>query len=184
MSAAEVIYRAGRLSYASLRARQRLRRVGPGARIFGSPPLISGDVTIGARFRCESRQFRSAITTSVSGRVRIGAGVFVNQGVTIHSDVSITIGDDVMIGDLVGIYDTNFHEVDEAEGVVRQPVTIGRNVWIGRGALVLPGVTIGDHSVVAAAAVVTADLPSRSVAAGNPARVMRQLEASDDYKRA
>ena len=113
MSATAAIGRAGRLSYATLRARRRLLggRCGPDARIFGLAPIVEGNVTIGARFRCESPQFRSALTTSAQGRLEIGDGVFVNQGVTIHAASSIAIGDDAMLGDLVAIYDTNFHEV-------------------------------------------------------------------------
>lgn len=185
MSAVAQIRRHGRLLGAAVRAQSVLRKHAPvaGARVFGQPPLIEGRVSIGAQFRSESRQFRSAITTSSDGQVTIGDGVFLNQGVTIHSDVSITIADDVMIGDLVCIYDTNFHEVSEGSGVVRAPVVIGRNVWIGRGAAVLPGVTIGDHSVIAAGSVVTSDVSERSVAAGNPARIVRELTASDPYKR-
>jgi acetyltransferase-like isoleucine patch superfamily enzyme len=176
--------RAGRLSVATVQAHLALRgRARSGARIFGQPPRLKGDVTIGARFRSEAPQFRSAITAAHGGRVAIGDRVFVNQGVTIHSAVSITIGDDVMIGDLVGIYDTNFHEVDEGGGVVRRPVVIGRNVWIGRGAAVLPGVSIGDHSVIAAGSIVSADVPARSLVAGNPAVVVRALTASSTYKR-
>jgi len=60
------------------------------------------------------------------------------------------------------------------------PVTIGRNVWIGRGAVLLPGVTIGDHAVVAAGAIVTKDVPAAAVVAGNPARVVRDLGVIDD----
>ena len=60
---------------------------------------------------------------------------------------------------------------------------IGSNVWLGRGAIVLPGVTIGDHAVVAAAAVVARDVPPRTVVAGNPATSLRTLEASDDWRR-
>jgi len=184
MSATAAIGRAGRLSYATLRARRLLGgRCGPDARIFGLAPIVEGNVTIGARFRCESPQFRSALTTSAQGRLEIGDGVFVNQGVTIHAASSIAIGNDVMLGDLVAIYDTNFHEVGPGEGVVTAPVEIGRNVWIARGAIVLPGVTIGAHSVIAAGAVVTGDVPAFSVAAGSPARVVRDIHAPDDYKR-
>jgi acetyltransferase-like isoleucine patch superfamily enzyme len=179
-----VIGSKSRLSFATMRARRTLnRRAGPGSRVFGLAPIVKGNVTIGRSFRCESPQFRSALTTGPEGRLTIGAGVYLNQGVTIHSALSIEIADDVMIGDLVAIYDTNFHAVDLDAGVVNRPVTIGRNAWIGRGALILPGVSIGEHSVVAAGAVVTEDVPPRSLAAGNPARVVRELRASDGFKR-
>jgi acetyltransferase-like isoleucine patch superfamily enzyme len=152
--------------------------------VFGAAPIVRGDVVIGGGFRSESVQYRSAISAAPGGRVRIGDRVFVNQGVTIHAVESITIGDDVLIGDLACVYDTNFHEVEEGEGVVHGPVVIGRNVWIGRGAIVLPGVTIGESSVVAAGAVVTRDVPERTLVAGNPARPVKALQASEGYRRA
>jgi acetyltransferase-like isoleucine patch superfamily enzyme len=60
---------------------------------------------------------------------------------------------------------------------------LGDNVWIGRAAIVLPGVTIGDHSMVAAGSVVTKDVPPRVVVAGNPAKVVREITASDEWRR-
>jgi acetyltransferase-like isoleucine patch superfamily enzyme len=138
---------------------------------------------IGHGFRSESTQFRSSITAAPGGQVRIGDRVFINQGVTIHAVDSVTIGDDVLIGDLACVYDTNFHEVDEDEGVVQAPVVIGRNVWIGRGAMVLPSVTVGESAVVAAGSVVTHDVPDRTLVAGNPARALRELRASQSYRR-
>jgi acetyltransferase-like isoleucine patch superfamily enzyme len=184
VTAAADIQRVFGLTLATARARRTLgRQATGGARIFGPPPLIEGAVSIGPGFRSESRQFRSSISAGAGGRVAIGARVFVNQGVTIHSDVSVSIGDDVLLGDLVGIYDTSFHEVDEGAGVTRAPVVIGRNVWLARAAIVLPGVTIGDHSVIAAGAVVTGAVPPRSLVAGVPGRVVRALNACDSYRR-
>jgi acetyltransferase-like isoleucine patch superfamily enzyme len=63
------------------------------------------------------------------------------------------------------------------------PVRIRRNVWIGRNAIVLPGVTIGDHAVVAAGSVVLRDVPARALVAGSPATVRRELRAGDDWVR-
>ncbi len=184
MSLTAALRRGVGLTLASARARRALGgKAASGARIFGPAPLMEGEITLGPRFRSESRQFRSAITASPRGRVTIGSGVFINQGVTIASDLHITIGDDVLIGDLVGIYDTSFHEVDEGSGAHRAEVVIGQNVWLARGCVVLPGVTIGEHSVVAAGAVVTTDVPPRSLVAGVPARVVRSLSASDSYRR-
>ncbi|MDD7138981.1 MAG: DapH/DapD/GlmU-related protein [Clostridium sp.] len=63
----------------------------------------------------------------------------------------------------------------ERRSTISKPIVLGKNVWIGAGAIVLPGVTIGDNSVVGAGAVVTRNIPANTVAAGNPARVLRSL---------
>src|SRR3954453_6306228 len=117
------------------------------------------------------------------GRLTIGDRVFVNQGASLVAHLSITIGDDVRVGDPVATYDTAHPPVGQARDARRAPVTIGRNVWLARGALVLPGVTIGDHAVVAAGAVVTEHVPPRTLVAGNPAKVVRELRADDGWRR-
>ena len=113
----------------------------------------------------------------------IGDRTFVNQGTSIVASTSITIGSDVRIGDYVAVYDTDHHPVEQDAPIRSAPVKIGDNVWLGRGAIVMPGVTIGDHAVVAAASVVTADVPARTLVAGNPARPLRSLNAADGWRR-
>ena len=110
--------------------------------------------------------------------LRIGARVFVNFGLVALDVASITIGDDVQIGPGVQLL-TPTHPV-EAEPrrdkwEAARPIAIGDNVWLGGGAIVLPGVTIGANTVVGAGAVVNRDLPADVVAVGNPARVVRPL---------
>jgi acetyltransferase-like isoleucine patch superfamily enzyme len=117
------------------------------------------------------------------GELTVGDRVFVNQGASIVASLSIRSGDDVRIGDHVGVYDSDHHPLEQGAPVRRAPVTIGRNAWLARGAIVLPGVTIGEHAVVAAGAVVTDDVPARSLVAGNPARVVRELRADDGWRR-
>jgi acetyltransferase-like isoleucine patch superfamily enzyme len=118
------------------------------------------------------------------GELTIGDRVFINQGSTIVAYRSISIGDDCRIGDYVGIYDTDHHPVEQGAEVRLAPVMVGRNVWIARGAIVLPGVSIGDHAVVGAGAVVASDVPPRALVAGNPARVVREgLAAEDGWRR-
>jgi acetyltransferase-like isoleucine patch superfamily enzyme len=95
----------------------------------------------------------------------------------------IEIGDDTKIGDFAAIYDTNHHSLDPAHPAKPAPVIIGSNVWLGRGVLVLPGSKIGDHTVVAAGSIVRDDLPSRVLAAGNPAQVVRELDIPDGWRR-
>jgi maltose O-acetyltransferase len=110
--------------------------------------------------------------------ITIGERVFSNFGLVALDVAAITVGDDVQIGPNVQLL-TATHPVDAALRRAKwesgAPITIGANVWLGGGAIVLPGVGIGDDTVVGAGAVVTRDLPSRVVAFGNPARVVRSL---------
>ena len=112
--------------------------------------------------------------------ISIGAGTFVNFGAVLLDVAQITIGDDVQIGPNVQLL-TPTHPVEpgprRAKWEAGEPITIGDNVWLGGGAIVLPGVSIGANSVVGAGAVVTRDLPPDVVAVGNPARIVRSLGA-------
>jgi maltose O-acetyltransferase len=109
----------------------------------------------------------------------IGARSFANYGFVALDVAPITIGDDVQIGPNVQLL-TPTHPLDPGprrdKWEAAEPITIGDNVWLGGGAIVLPGVTIGDNTVVGAGAVVTKDLPANVVAVGNPAKVVRSLE--------
>ncbi|HEY5696814.1 MAG TPA: sugar O-acetyltransferase [Acidimicrobiales bacterium] len=108
----------------------------------------------------------------------IGARTFANFGLVALDCAPITIGDDVQIGPNVALL-TPTHPIDpdlrRAGWEAAQPITIGDNVWLGGGAIVLPGVTIGSDTVVGAGAVVSRDLPQGVVAVGNPARVIRTV---------
>jgi maltose O-acetyltransferase len=110
--------------------------------------------------------------------ITIGANTFVNVGLVALDVAPISIGDDVQIGPNVQLL-TPTHPIEpeprRAKWEAAEPITIGANVWLGGGAIVLPGVTIGDDTVIGAGSVVTRDLPARVVAVGNPARVMRRL---------
>lgn len=101
---------------------------------------------------------------------------------TLLDSDTITIGDGTLIGPGCQILCTN-HAIDAEErlmGVFRnQPVTIGDRVWIGAGAILLPGVTIGDEAVIGAGSVVTMDIPARTVAVGNPCKIVRSITAQD-----
>src|SRR5262249_24326858 len=114
------------------------------------------------------------------GRPRhIGARTFVNYGLVALDVARIEIGDDVQIGPLVQLL-TPTHPVEpeprRAKWEAAEPITIGDNMWLGGGAIVCPGGTIGADPVVGAGAVVTSDLPSGVVAAGVPARVIREAQ--------
>ena len=111
-------------------------------------------------------------------QISIGKRFFANFNFTVLDEAPVTIGDDCFIGPNVSIY-TACHSTDPVERNTRQewakPVTIGNNVWIGGSVTILPGVTIGHHSVVAAGAVVTKDVPPHSLVAGVPAKIMKQI---------
>jgi maltose O-acetyltransferase len=111
-------------------------------------------------------------------QIRIGARSFVNFNLIALDVASITIGEDVQIGPSVQLL-TPTHPTDpelrRAKVEAGQPIVLGDNVWLGGGAIVCPGVTIGENSVVGAGAVVVRDLPANVVAVGNPARVVRTI---------
>ena len=108
----------------------------------------------------------------------LGSNVYANFNLTLVDDTDVYIGDSVMIGPNVTIA-TAGHPIDpELRRKVAQfniPVRIGNNVWIGAGAVILPGITIGDDSVIGAGSIVTKDIPAGVVAVGNPCRVLRPI---------
>ena len=112
----------------------------------------------------------------------LGRHVYANFNLTLVDDTDIYIGDYVMIGPNV-VLATAGHPVDPAlrlqAAQFNLPIRIGRNVWIGAGAIVLPGVSIGENSVIGAGSVVTKDIPENVVAVGNPCRVLRPISEYD-----
>lgn len=112
----------------------------------------------------------------------LGNNVYANFNLTLVDDADIYIGDSVMLGPNV-VLATAGHPVDpELRRLVyqfNQPIHIGNNVWLGAGVIVLPGVTIGDNSVVGAGSVVTKDIPANVVAVGNPCRILREINEHD-----
>src|SRR5215210_3400529 len=106
--------------------------------------------------------------------IRLGAGVFLNFNCVILDVVEVAIGDRTQIGPGVQILAAD-HPRDAAvrnSGLeFGRPVRIGRNVWIGAGAIILPGVSVGDDALIGAGSVVTRDVPAGATAFGNPARV-------------
>ena len=127
----------------------------------------------------EGTEIRPPFYVDYGSYITVGARTFANYGLVALDVAAITIGDDVQIGPHVQLL-TPTHPV--AAGARRDkweaalPITIGDNVWLGGGAIVLPGVTIGANSVVGAGAVVTRDVPPDVVVVGNPARVVRAVE--------
>lgn len=114
--------------------------------------------------------------------ITIGNDVYINFGCTLLDCGQITIGDNTLLGPNVSAYSAN-HSLDAEERVagalIPKPITIGKRVWIGGGSTILSGVTIGDDAVIGAGSVVSRDIPSGVVAAGNPCRVLRKITDKD-----
>lgn len=118
--------------------------------------------------------------------VRIGDRCLIGKGSGIVGHFCIEIGDDVWTGHHVYITDQNHGYEDVSRPISQQSqaersVRIGNGSWLGHGSIVLPGVTIGEHVVIGANSVVTRDVPSRSVAVGAPARVVRRYVEGDGW---
>lgn len=143
--------------------------------LFGS---VGKYVSVGMNFYCECGK-----------HIFLGDKVVINMNCTFLDDNIISIGSNVLIAPNVQLY-TATHPVEAGERFVEDwneqsgdlffrtkalPITIGNYVWIGGGAIVLPGVTIGDNCVIGAGSVVTKSIPANSVAAGNPCRIIRKL---------
>ena len=111
-------------------------------------------------------------------QIRIGARTFINYGAVILDAAPVTIGDDVQFGPGVQLL-TSTHPLEASprrSGLESaEPITIGFSAWLGGGVIICPGVTVAEETVVGAGSVVTRDLPPRVLAAGNPARVIRDL---------
>lgn len=110
--------------------------------------------------------------------IEVGENFYANFGCVILDCNYVRIGDNVMLAPNVQIYAAH-HPLDASTRIsgpeLASPVYIGHNVWIGGGAIILPGVSIGDNSVIGAGSVVTRDVPPGVIAAGNPCRVIREV---------
>ncbi|XXZ10794.1 sugar O-acetyltransferase [Sorangium sp. So ce315] len=129
----------------------------------------------------EGTEIRPPFYVDYGSQITIGARCFANFGLVALDVAPITIGDDVLMGPNVQLL-TPTHPVApeprRQKWEAAKPITIGNNVWLGGGAIVLPGVTIGDNTVVGAGSVVTRDLPANVIAVGNPARVIRSIDGA------
>lgn len=131
----------------------------------------------------EGCYFEPPLHSNWGGRhVHVGNGVYGNFNLTLVDDTDIYIGDHCMFGPNVTVA-TAGHPVEpklRSRGMqFNVPVHIGKNVWVGAGAVILPGVTIGNNSVIGAGSVVTKDIPANCVAVGNPCRVLREIGEHD-----
>jgi len=132
-------------------------------------PDAKGEVYLEPPFRCD-----------YGSNIHVGKNFYANFNCVLLDVNRIDIGDNVMLAPNVQIY-TAGHPI-EVKGRVEEgiefglPIKIGHNVWIGGGAIICPGVTIGDNSVIGAGAVVTKDIPDNVVAAGNPCKVIKEID--------
>ena len=133
------------------------------AELFGGPT----DAWIQPPFFCD-----------YGSNISLGTKVFFNFNCVVLDVMRVTIGSNVLFGPSVQIY-TATHPVSAIERrkwlESAKPITIGSDVWVGGGAIICPGVTVGDRTVIGAGSVVTRDIPSDVFAAGNPCRVLRPL---------
>lgn len=170
---------AGRLRWLGWTVRQPALRSGPAIDV-GRGAAISLTGT-GKLVRGDGVRAREDLTLNVQGTLTLGEGVFLGRGVHIACFDAVTIGDEARLAERVSLHDENHvsEPLDDRAGRLNDyltaPITIGQRVWLGTNVVVLPGVTIGDDTIVAAGSVVTRDLPPGVMAAGTPAIVRRSL---------
>ena len=124
----------------------------------------------------ETFQLRPPFYTDFGRNIRVGKNVFINHCCTFMDRGGIILEDDVLIGPKVNLITINHPlEPSKRHSTISKPIVIKENAWIGAGATVMPGVTIGKNSVIAAASVVTKDVPEYVVVAGIPAKVLKSI---------
>lgn len=163
LAAADMTYELNRLRPSQVAEREALFR-----RLFGKTGKV---FSIVSPFFCD-----------YGYNIEIGENFFMNMNCVILDGAKVTFGDNVFVAPGCGFY-TAGHPLDaerrNAGLEYALPIKIGNNVWIGAQVCVLPGVTIGDNSVIGAGSVVTKDIPSGVLAAGNPCRVIRPITEAD-----
>jgi len=188
-------------TYVPMRMRALGLELGDGVEFFGQPVVSmkkGSSLVIGAQCSlCSVSQFTAlgvnhpiVLRTLHSGAsIKIGVHTGLS-GTTICAAQEVTIGNYVLVGANVTIVDTDFHSIDpegrryrgDFDHILSAPVRVEDNVFIGAGAYVLKGVTIGKNSVIGAGSVVARDVPPNSVAAGNPARVIGEVRPTGDLE--
>ena len=178
--AAKILYREPLLRYRAEHVGRRLAMDGSLPWITGNGKIwIGDDVTLGG-----TNSWVVGFKISEGAELVIEDRVNVGYQNTFSVAVSVRIGAHTMLASRVQIYDNISHPLSPERRLRHEsftldeasPVVIGRNCWIGSGAIIMRGVTIGDNSVVGAASVVTSDVPPNSLVAGNPSRVVRSIE--------
>lgn len=128
----------------------------------------------------ESFRIFPPFSTDFGRNIHLGKNIFINAGCKFQDQGGIYIGDGTLIGHNTVLATINHMEEPELRsGMILQPIHIGKQVWIGSNVTVVPGVTIGDGAIIAAGAVVTKDVPAHMVAAGVPAKVIREVKREE-----
>lgn len=166
--------------------------VGPGLSVT-SPRDIEiwgGNIRVGAcahihASRGNPTRLCTWTTDGREGRLTLGDYVLVSPGTQIIASESIEIGSNTMIASGCYISDSDWHDTYDRTRELEKhaPIVIGENVWLGVRVIVGKGVRIGENSIIGAGSVVTRDIPANSIAAGNPARVVRELDTSRAMRR-
>ncbi|MDX2003154.1 MAG: acyltransferase [Chitinophagales bacterium] len=149
---------------------------GSGVYCNGRPSLnIKGQLTLGDKVRIWSNIYPSRISVFKGAAMSIGNGTFIN-GARISAKQSVQIGKHCTIAPEVLIMDSDFHDLhDHSKEGANAPIIIHDHVWIATRAIILKGITIGEHAVVATGAVVTKDVEPYALVGGNPAKVIKYL---------
>ncbi len=178
MSPLEILGDAG----AVLRAKWYCRggkNIGEKIRVWGRASInYPQNMIIGDRVRIISTIVPVEIYAMSPNALEIGENTFINYGCSIAATQSVKIGRDCSIGTYVIMMDNDFHGLEpdkRNEMPPSMPISIGNNVWLGARVIVLRGVSIGDDTVIAAGSVVTKDIPAGVIAAGTPAKIVREF---------
>ena len=169
-------------------------RYGENMKILGKTNVVNqGEISIGDNFYMTSGDAINPISSNLHGAffVEEGAKVVIGNNVGMSSTrvwikSGLTIGDNVNIGACVLLIDTDTHPIDyiarrtSNEGAKSAPIVIEDDVWIGAHSIVLKGVHIGARSIIGAGSVVTKDIPSDCIAAGNPCKIIRYINTSEN----
>jgi len=159
--------------------------IGAGLKVAGYPPRVrnAGRLIIGNNVKLASTISPIRLTTSATGKIVIGDDTYINTGASLYSGDLVEIGPSCLIGNECVLMDSNFHQVSQGGQASIRPIRLKENVWLALRVIVMPGVTIGAHSVVAAGSVVFEDIPPKQVWCGNPARYLRDVRADDGFRR-
>jgi acetyltransferase-like isoleucine patch superfamily enzyme len=159
---------------------------------FGAFPVFSGKIrfkldgaaSFGSKFDIEAPLAGVLIRVAPGASLTVGDNCSLASGVQLEAWHDIRIGNSVLIGAFSTIFDDDRHDIEPGGAArYRGPLVIEDNVWMPHHVTVLPGVTIGEGSVIGAYSVVSRDVPPYSFAAGSPARVIRKLDLPDGWVR-
>lgn len=169
------LWRVVRIALISAKYRYLVRCAGPGCVLgVGTEIVNSANVRLGRGVLLQDHVY---IRAGAEGSVRIGDRAAINSFCRIFGHGSVTVGDDTQLGPGTLITTTD-HDYMRSLETRYKSVTLGRGVWVGANVTILPGVEIGDGAVIGAGSVVNRSIPARTLAAGVPARVIREIAAA------